>query len=335
MRLQHRGPSIAWGRALAFACGFAFLALAAPACIQITNRPDVMIGTANPGDIDYPLGGSVCRLFNLETPRHGRRCSEELSAGPVANIESLRSGGLDVGIVPSDVLTDAVAGQGPFAARGPDTKLRILFAGHDEALTIVAQQALGIHSVTELRGKHISIGNPGSRRRATLQRLMAALGLFSHQFTELRDLSPVEENLAFCAKELDAVVYSVGHPNGLVQDVVHTCGGVFIEISGPRIDALLSEHTEYERAVIPGGTYLGNPADVHTIGIHTVVVTTTLMSDTVAYEITKAVFDNFEVFRRLHPAFEKLSIMDMVAGVESAPLHSGSARYYRERGWLP
>lgn len=333
MRCQHRGPSIACGRGLALACGFAFLGLAAPACIQVTNRPDVMIGTASPGDIDYPLGGSICRLFNLETPHHGRRCSEELSAGPVANIGSLRSGGLDVGIAQSDVLADAVAGQGPFGQRGPDTKFRILFAGHDEVLTIVAQQALGIDSVAELRGKRISIGNSGSRRRATLQRLMAALGLSSHEFTELRDLSPVEENRAFCAKELDAVVYSVGHPNGLVQDVVHTCGGVLVEISGPRIDNLLSEHTEYERAVIQGGTYLGNSSDVQTIGVRTVVVTTALMSDIVAYEITKAVFDNFEVFRRLHPAFEKLSITDMFRNVEGGPpLHPGSARYYRERG---
>jgi hypothetical protein len=111
------------------------------------------------------------------------------------------------------------------------------------------------------------------------------------------------------------------------------CGGVLVEISGPRIDNLLSEHTEYERAVIQGGTYLGNSSDVQTIGVRTVVVTTALMSDIVAYEITKAVFDNFEVFRRLHPAFEKLSITDMFRNVEGGPpLHPGSARYYRERG---
>ena len=111
------------------------------------------------------------------------------------------------------------------------------------------------------------------------------------------------------------------------------CGGVLVEISGPRIDNLISEHTEYERAVIQGGTYLGNSSDVQTIGVRTVVVTTALMSDIVAYEITKAVFENFEVFRRLHPAFEKLSITDMFRNVEGGPpLHPGSARCYRERG---
>jgi uncharacterized protein len=335
MRSHYRGASIPWVRGLALACGFAYLAATELACTQIVDRPDVVIGTASAGDIDYPLGGSICRLFNLGTPRHGLRCSEELSAGPIANIESLRNGRLDVGIAPSDVLADAVAGQGPFASRGPDTKLRVLFAGHDEVFTIVARQELGIHIVTELRGKRISIGNPRSRQGVTLERLMTALGLLRNEFAEVRELSPAEQSRAFCAKELDAVVYSAGHPNGLIQDVAHTCRGVLVNVSGPRIDTLLSEHKEYERAVIPGGTYPGNPADVHTIGVRAVVVTTTRMSDTVAYEITKAVFDNFDAFRRLHPAFETLSVVDMVDGAASAPLHAGSARYYRERGWLP
>ena len=87
-------------------------------CAQVLKRTDAVIDTASPADIEYPLGGSICRLFNLDTPRHGLRCAEEPSAGPVANIESLHSGRIDLGIVPSDVLVDAVAGQGPFAGRG-------------------------------------------------------------------------------------------------------------------------------------------------------------------------------------------------------------------------
>jgi TRAP transporter TAXI family solute receptor len=92
---------------------------------------------------------------------------------------------------------------------------------------------------------------------------------------------------------------------------------MLVDVSGPRIDDLLSEYTEYERAVIPGGTYAGNPTDVRTFGVRAVVVATTRMSDTVAYEITKAVFDNFDAFRRLHPAFETLSVTDMVSGASA------------------
>ena len=156
--------------------------------MQVPGRPDVVIGTARPADIDYPLGGSICRLFNLDAPRHGLRCAEEPSAGSVANIESLHSGRIDIGIVPSDVLADAVAGQGPFAARGPATELRILFAGHANVFTLVAHQESGIRRVTDLRGKRIGIGSPGSRQRANMERVMNRCG-FSDCSARTREMA--------------------------------------------------------------------------------------------------------------------------------------------------
>jgi TRAP transporter TAXI family solute receptor len=144
-----------------------------------------------------------------------------------------------------------------------------------------------------------------------------------------------EQNRAFCVKELDVIVYSVGHPDGLIQDVTRTCHGLLVDVSGPAIDRMLSEHREYERAVIPGGTYSDNPADVRTFGVDAVVVASPRVSDSMAYEITRAVFDNFDAFRRLHPAFETLSIADMVHVRGRAPVHGGAMRHFCERGWLP
>jgi uncharacterized protein len=305
------------------------------ACAPMASRPDVMIGTASPTGIYYPLGGSICRLFNLDTARHGLRCSEEPSSGSVTNIESLHRGRLDIGIVPSDVLADAVAGQGPFTSRGPTTELRILFAGPDEMLTVVARKELGIRTVAELPGTRINIGNPGSRQRASIERMMAVLGVTRSDFVDVGELSAADQNRAFCAKELDVIVYSVGHPNGLIRDVTRTCHGMLVDVSGPAIDRTLSEYREYERAVIPGGTYSDNPADVRTFGVRAVVVTSPRVSDKIAYEITRAVFDNFDVFRRLHPAFETLSVADMVHVSGRAPVHAGAVRYYREHAWLP
>jgi uncharacterized protein len=324
-----------WARPVALACALATWAVTGLGCVQVLGRPDVVIGTAGPADIDYPLGGAICRLFNLDTPRHGLRCAEELSAGFVANIESLRSGRFDIGIVPSAVLADAVAGRGSFAARGPATDLRVLFAGHAYMFTLVAHRESGIRTVTDLRGKRIGIGSPGSRPRADMEGVMAALGLTRNEFAEVRELSPAEQNRAFCANELDAIVYSVSHPNGLIRDATLTCHGVLVAVSGPAIDRMLSAYQEYERATIPGGTYSANPTDVPTFGVRAGVVTTARMPDAVAYEITRAVFNNFDDFRRLHPAFEALSVTRMAHAAGRAPLHAGAARYYREQGWLP
>jgi len=324
-----------WARPLALACGLAALAVTELGCAQLPGRPDLVIGTARPADIDYPLGGSICRLFNLDTPRHGLRCAEEPSTGSVANIESLRSGRINVGIVPSDVLADAVAGRGLFAARGPATDLRVLFAGHADAFTLVAHQESEIRTVMDLRGQRIGIGSPGSRQRANMERVMAALGLTRNDFAEVRELAPAEQNRAFCANELDAIVYSVGHPNGLIRDATLICDGMLVAVGGRAIDRMLSEYQEYERATIPGGTYPATPADVPTFGVRAMVVTTARMPDAAAYEIIRAVFDNFDDFRHLHPAFEALSVAEMVRTTGRAPIHAGAARYYREHGWLP
>jgi len=335
MRSQHRSSSTTWLRAIAVLGRVATLAVIGLACAPVAGRPDVVIGTASPTGIYYPLGGSMCRLFNLDRSRHGLRCSEEPSSGSVASLESLRRGRLDIGIVPSDVLADAVAGQGPFASRGPTAGLRILFAGPDEMLTVVARRELGIRTVAEIRGARISIGDPASRQRAGMDRVMAILGLGRGDFAGVHELPAAEQHRAFCVEALDVIVYSVGHPNGLIRDVTRTCHGRLVDVSGPAIDRMLSAHREYEPAVIPGGTYPDNPADVRTFGVRAVVVAGPRVSDTMAYELTRAVFDNFDAFRRLHPAFEALSVADMVHVSGRTPVHAGALRYYRERGWLP
>src|SRR3954451_2350443 len=145
MRSQPKSPPALWRRAV-FAGVLAAGLVACTTVTKVLDLPAVVIGTGSPSGIYYPLGGSTCRLFNLDTPRDGRRCVAAPSAGPVANIESLHDGTTDIGIVPSDVLADAVAGQGPFAFRGSDRSLRALFTGHADAFTIVARRELGIHS---------------------------------------------------------------------------------------------------------------------------------------------------------------------------------------------
>ncbi|MEX0693894.1 MAG: TAXI family TRAP transporter solute-binding subunit [Rhodospirillales bacterium] len=323
-----------WHRMICAGCLLILISMIA-ACGFVVPGADVMIATDSPSRTSYKLGGSICRLFNLGLPVDGRRCVVMPSSGPVANVAALRDGRIDVGIVHSDVVVDAVVGTGPFTAMGPDTELRILFAGHAEAFTIVARRELGIHSAAALRGKRINMGSPGSGERVSMERIMAALGATRNDFAEVHELTLAEQYRALCANELDAIVYEVPHPNGLIQDVVRRCHGVLVDLGGKEIDNLLRRHPEYERTVIPGGTYHSNAHDVPTLGVRVEVVTTTRLSDDMAYKITRAVFENFEDFRRLHPAFSMLSAKDMANSRSLAPMHAGAIRYYRGRALLP
>ncbi len=311
-----------------------FLVVGVAACAPLVRSPDVVIGTGSPSGTYFPLGGSICRFFNLETPADSRRCVNIPSPGPIDIVDALRDGRIDIGIVQSDVLVDAVAGVGAFALRGAHPELRVLFAGHADAFTIVARRELEFHGAAELRGKRINMGSPGSGERVGMERIMAALGVRVADFLETHELTLAEQSDALCANELDAIVYEVAHPSGLIRDVVRRCRGVLVDLGGPAVDDMLSRHAEYEPAEVPGGTYLGNPDVVRTIGVRAVVVTTTKLSDVLAHQITKGVFENIDDFRRLHPAFSMLSIADMINATDRTLLHSGADRYFHERVWV-
>ena len=335
MRSLVRTIFAVWRQAKATTVAWIVAALALQACTLVQYRPDVAIGTGRPGGVYFALGDSICRLFNLDLTQRGLRCAAYTSSGPVANIESLHDGRIDIGIVQSDALADAISGRGPFASRGPDSALRVLFTGQTEAFTIVARRGLAVRAATELRGKRINLGSPGSGERVSMERVMAALGFAPTDFAETRELPLAQQHDAFCANALDAIVYTVRHPNGLIDDVIRSCGGILVDVSGPRIEGLLSTHPEYSRSVIPGKTYPSNPEAVTTLGVRTAIITTTRLPDTVAYEITKALFENIDDFRRLHPDFATLLPRDMVPAGAVVSLHTGAARYYRARGWLP
>jgi uncharacterized protein len=322
-------------RAMMTAVGWSIAALALQACTLVQYRPDVAIGTGSPGSVYLPLGDSICRLFNLDVAQHGLRCAALVSRGPVANIESLHDGRVDIAVVQADVLADAISGTGPFASRGPDKALRVLFTGQTEAFTIVARRELGIRTATELRGKRINLGSPGSGERVSMERVLAALGLALTDFAATRELPLAQQHDALCANALDAIVYIVRHPNGFVEDAVRTCSGVLVDLSGRPIEALLSRYPEYSRLVISADTYPGNPEAVATIGVRTTIITTARLPEAVAYEITRALFENIDDFRRLHPDFATLLPRDMVPTLVGVPVHTGAARYYRARGWLP
>lgn len=308
--------------------------LALQACTLVQYRPDVAIGTGRPGGVYLPLGDSICRLFNLDIAQRGLRCAAYPSRGPIANIDALRDGRIDIGIVESDVLADALSGEGAFASRGADKTLRVLFTGQTEAFTIVARRDRGIRGVSELRGKRVNVGSPGSGERVSMERVMAALGFAPRDFGAVRELPLAQQQDAFCTDALDASVYLVRHPNGRVDDAIRTCGGVLVDVSGPQIDRLLARHPEYSLSVIPANTYAGNSQPVTTLGVRTAIITTTQLRESVAYEITKALFENIDDFRRLHPDFATLSPNDMVPAAALVPVHPGAARYFRDRGWL-
>ncbi len=294
----------------------------------------ITIGTGGVTGVYYPTGGSICRLVNKGRKEHGIRCSVESTGGSVYNLNTIRAGELDMGVVQSDWQFHAYHGSNRFADAGPDKELRAVFSVHAEPFTLLARKDAGIKSLDDLKGKRVNIGNPGSGQRGTMEVVMQAKGWSRDDFGLVSELKAAEQSRALCDNKIDAMVYVVGHPNGSIKEATTTCETVLIPVTGPEIDKLVADHAYYRKASIPGGMYAGNPDDVATFGVGATFVSSTRTPADTLYQVVKAVFENLDDFRKLHPAFANLSKEAMVKESLSAPLHEGAARYYKEAGLL-
>ncbi len=294
----------------------------------------VTIGTGGVTGVYYPTGGAICRLVNQNRKEHGIRCSVESTGGSVYNINTIRGGELDMGVAQSDWQYHAYNGTSKFKDSGAFKELRAVFSVHPEPFTVVARADAGIKTFADLKGKRVNIGNPGSGQRATTEVLLSAMGWTLKDFSLASELKASEQSKALCDNKIDAMVYVVGHPSGSIKEATTSCDSVLVEVSGDAVNKLVKDNSFYRTAAIPGGMYTGSANDVNTFGVGATFVSSTNVPDDVIYNVVKAVFENFDDFKKFHPAFENLKKEEMVKDSLSAPLHPGAAKYYKEIGLL-
>ncbi len=290
----------------------------------------ITIGTGGVTGVYYPTGGAICRLFNKSRKTHGIRCSVESTGGSVYNLNTIRAGELDMGVAQSDWQYHAYNGTSKFKDKGANKNLRAVFSVHPEPFTVVARADAGIKTFADLKGKRVNIGNPGSGQRGTMEVLMNALGWKKSDFSLASELKSAEQSKALCDNKIDAMVFTVGHPSGSIKEATTTCDTVLVSVTGPAVDKLVKDNDYYRTATIPGGMYRGNPDDVKTFGVGATFVSSTNTPADVVYQVVKAVFENFDSFKKLHPAFANLKKEEMVKDGLSAPVHDGAKRYYKE-----
>jgi TRAP transporter TAXI family solute receptor len=318
-------------KAAAAVLGGAMTFMAAPSLAQAQQF--VTIGTGGVTGVYYPAGGAICSLVNQGRGEHGIRCSAESTGGSVFNLNTIREGELDMGVVQSDVQYNALNGEADFADAGPFEELRAVFSLHPEPFTVVARADAGIENFEDLQGKRVNIGNPGSGQRNTMELLMEKYGWTMDDFELASELPSREQAQALCDDNFDAFVFTVGHPSGSISEPVATCDAVLVNVTGDIIDTLVEETPYYFQATIPAGMY-NNEEDIRTFGVGATLVSSTGTSADVVYAVTKAVFEGFDLFQGLHPAFAVLDPQTMVSSGNSAPLHEGAERYYQEAGLL-
>jgi TRAP transporter solute receptor, TAXI family len=303
----------------------------APAAAQ---QKFITIGTGGVTGVYYAAGGAICRLVNKDRAKHGIRCSVESTGGSVFNVNTIKAGELDLGFTQSDVQYNALKGLGQFKDAGAWGDQRAVFSVHPEPFTVVARKEANVKNFADFKGKRFNVGNPGSGTRASLEELLVAMNWKLSDFSLASELKADEHGPAVCDGKIDGFFYGVGHPSANIQDPTTSCGAKLVSVTGPAVDKLIADKPYYAKAVIPGGLYPNNPDPTTTYGVLATVVSSTKTPPETVYQVVKAVFDNFEEFKKLHPALAHLQPENMVKDGLSAPLHEGAARYYREKGWI-
>ena len=319
--------TMSWLTGAALAAGVALSAHAA-------DQQFISIGTGGVTGVYYPTGGAICRLVNKGRKEHGIRCSAESTGGSVYNINTVRAGELEFGVAQSDWQYHAYHGTSKFEDQGAFEGLRAVFSVHPEPFTLLTRGDTGITKFEDLKGKKVNVGNPGSGQRATMEVVMASYGMEMSDFALAAELKGAEMAQALCDGKIDAMIYTVGHPAAAITEATNTCDVKLVSVDGDPVKKLVADNDYYRMATVPGGMYKGNDADVTTFGVGATFITSADVPDDVVYVVVKAVFDNFDDFKKLHPAFANLKEAEMIKDGLSAPLHPGAIKYYKERGWM-
>ncbi len=306
-------------------------AVAAPALAADTF---ISIGTGGVTGVYYPTGGAICRMMAKTRKETGIRCAVESTGGSVYNINAIRSGELEFGVAQSDWQFHAFNGSSKFEEQGKFEGLRAVFSIHPEPFTVVARADAGISNFEDLKGKRVNVGNPGSGQRGTMEVLMEASGWTMDDFAVASELQAAEQSQALCDNNIDAMVYTVGHPSGSIQEATTACDAVLVNVTGDAVDQLVADNPFYRTATIPGGMYRGNDGDTATFGVGATLVTSADVPEDVVYNLVKSVFTDIDAFRGLHPAFANLDPKQMANDGLSAPLHPGAEKFYREAGLI-
>ncbi len=290
----------------------------------------VSIGSGAITGVYYPAGGAICRLLNRGRKEHGIRCSVESTEGSISNINAVRNGIIDFGIVQSNWQYNAYNGTGFFADQKPFKELRSVFSLYTETFTLAVLEKSEIKKLDDIVGRKVNFGPKGSSMYATMESIMTTKGWTAQSFSNITYLQPQEQPKALCEGKIEVMIYSSGNPNGVLQEATQVCKVRIIPIDRETVDRIIQSNPFYVRATIPGGMYTNNSADIETFGVKASIVTSEKTSVDIVYNVVKAAFENLDNFKTLHPVFSSIKKDDMIKEGNSAPLHPGALKYFKE-----
>ncbi len=297
----------------------------------------VTIGSGDFSGVYFPTGLIIAKMINNRRNVYGFRATVESTRGSVFNLNAIMAGYLEFGLAQSDIQYQAVMGLAEWEKEGPQADLRAVFSIHHESVCLVAAVDAGIYAITDLKGKKVNLGNPGSGQYQNSIDALQAVGLNPKSDIYAERVKAAEAPVLLQDKRIDAFFCTVGHPSEILQNATAGQRKVrFIPITGFGIDQIVADKNYYSQTTVPVAQFYPgaeNPVEVKTFGVIATLCTSSRIPDHVVYTITKELFENLAEFKRQHPAFVDLAKENMLKGL-TAPLHPGAIKYFKEVGLM-
>jgi len=309
----------------------AALVFAGPAAAQ--DRVFFGIATGGTGGTYYPLGGMLAQLISNKVTIGGKKLSAtaETAGASVANAQLLGRKDIESAFVAADILDAAYNGKGQFEGK-PVKNLRALGALYPEQVQLVTLASANVRAFRDLKGKSVSSGSPGSGQWQLLGDLLEAHGMTRKDIGE--DLSSFTQSVDKIKDgNLVASLITAGAPTSSISDLANAREIRIVPLAGPEIETLRKKQPYYAMVQLPPNTYKGQTAPVDTLAVMAIWATHDGLTDQMAYEVTKALFENTETLGQVHPKGKEISLKTALLSV-SIPLHPGAERYYREKGLI-
>jgi uncharacterized protein len=296
-------------------------AIAAPTFINIL--------TGGTSGVYYPIGVGLSQLYSNGI--EGSKTSVQATKASVENLNLLESGRGELALALGDSVADAWNGVEDAGFKAPLKKLRAIAGTYPNYIQIVASKESGITTLADLKGKRISVGAPKSGTELNARAIFKAAGLSYEDMGKVEFLPYAESVELIKNRQLDATLQSSGLGMAAIRDLAATLPISFVAIPADVTAAI--GNAAYQPAVIPAGTYDGQDADVATVAIKNILVSHEGVSEEVAYQMTKLMFDNLERLGNAHSAAKDIKLDGAAQGLP-IPLHPGAERFYKEAGAL-
>jgi TRAP transporter TAXI family solute receptor len=298
-----------------------------------TNALDILLGAGELGTFSHFTGRTICRVITSHSD--DLNCKTVPVPGDVHNLTNLRGGSLDIGLIDSRMLLDAVNKTGQFKFFDISYEnLRSIVPLYDVPITLVVRSDSKITSLEELKGKRINAGAPLSLQHHAVDTIMKAKNWTKEDFILFGEIasSKSQDRMAFCHGTVQAMVHIGVHPDSSLQHLLRLCKADLVNMDDDDIQKLVNDHPAYWKINIAANTYPSHAKEIITFGTRAMLVASEDLDEQTAYQIIDAIYSNRERLKSAHPSLSLFSVGEIQKRATGIQLHPGAAKYFREHG---